>query len=264
MLQIQNSTAESITGIKSFSQGVGSAAYGDVAIGIKSAVTAQGKREMAILRRLAKGVIEIGKRFIDMNIDFLSDTEVVRVTNDVFVTVDREELKGQFDLVIDISTSEVEQEKANKLSFLLQTLGNNVDFSITQKILASIADLNKLPELAKEIREYAPQPDPMAEKMRELELKKIELELSEIQSRIDLNASKAKLNQSNADLKDLDFVQEETGTKHARHVELSKAQAKGNQELEVTKALLTPDKTTGKVSVNDALGYKNLLENNAI
>ena len=263
MLQLQNASAEAISGVKAFSQGMNSSAYGDVAIGIKNAVTAQGKREMAILRRLARTVSEIGKRIISMNADFLSDTEVVRVTNKNYVTIKREDLQGQFDLIIDIATAETEQAKAEKLAFLLQTIGNSMDGSITQMMLAEIADLNKLPSLAEKIRSYQPQPDPLQEKLRELEIKKLELELTELQSKINLNLAKAKEASSNADLKDLDFVQEETGVKHLREMDKAKGQARGNQELEITKALLTPDKDS-KPDVTKAIGYKSLVDTDQI
>lgn len=263
MLQLQNASAEAISGVKAFSQGMNSSAYGDVAIGIKNAVTAQGKREMAILRRLARTVGEIGKRIISMNSDFLSDVEVVRVTNREYVTIKREDLHGQFDLVIDIATAETEQAISDKLAFLLQTIGNSVDGSITQMMLAEIADLNKLPTLAEKIRTYQPQPDPLQEKLKELEIKKLELELTELQSKINLNLAKAKEASSNADLKDLDFVQEETGVKHAREMDKAKGQAKGNQELEITKALLAPEEGN-KPDVTKAIGYKSLVDSDQI
>lgn len=257
MLQLQHSGAEAITGVKAFSQGMTGNSYGDVAVGIKSAVTAQGKREMAILRRLATCVTGIGTKIISMYGDFLSDEEVVRVTNKTFVKISREDLRGQFDLSVDISTAEIEQAKSDKLVFLLQTIGNTMDFAITQKILVEIASLNKLPHLAEEIRLYAPQPDPISEKLKELELKRLELELTELESKINLNMAKAKLTSSEADIKDLDFVQEESGVNHARSLDRAKGQARGNQELEITKAMLAPD---GGADVTKAIGYKSLLD----
>lgn len=257
MLQLQHSGAEAITGVKAFSQGMTGNSYGDVAIGIKSAVTAQGKREMAILRRLATCITSLGTKIISMYGDFLSDEEVVRVTNKTFVKINREDLKGQFDLSVDISTAEIEQTKSDKLAFLLQTIGNTMDFAVTQMILTEIATLNKLPHLAEKIRTFQPTPDPVAEKLKELELKKLELELTEIESKINLNMAKAKLTSSEADMRDLNFVQEESGVNHARSLDRAKGQARGNQELEITKAMLHPD---GSTDVTKAIGYKSLLD----
>src|SRR5690606_19528628 len=81
MASLQNQEAEALTGIKSFSGGLSGDAYGNVATGIKGMLDAAAKREMAILRRLAKGVSDIGRKIIAMNAELLSDVEVVRVTN---------------------------------------------------------------------------------------------------------------------------------------------------------------------------------------
>src|SRR5690554_6718751 len=62
--ELQHQEAESMSGVKAFSGGISGSAYGQVATGIKGALDATSKREMAILRRLAKGMIEIGKKII--------------------------------------------------------------------------------------------------------------------------------------------------------------------------------------------------------
>ena len=81
MLNLQNQEAEALTGVKSFSGGVSGEAYGDVAAGIRGVLDASSKREMAILRRLAKGMTVVGTKIIAMNAVFMSEEEVIRVTN---------------------------------------------------------------------------------------------------------------------------------------------------------------------------------------
>lgn len=66
---------------------------------------------MSILRRLAKGMVEIGNKIIAMNAEFLSEEEVIRVTNRQYISVRREDLKGNFDLEVDIATADVDNEK---------------------------------------------------------------------------------------------------------------------------------------------------------
>lgn len=44
------------------------------------------------------------------------------------------------------------------------------------------------------------------------------------------------------DNKNLDYLEQESGTKHARDLEKMKAQSQGNQQLEITKALTKPRK----------------------
>jgi hypothetical protein len=244
MLQLQNAEAESLTGVKAFHSGISGQALGDTATGIRGALDAASKRELHILRRLADGIIQIGRKFIAMNAEFLSEEEVVRITNEEFVTVNRDDLAGNFDLELTISTAEEDNQKAQELAFMLQTMGNNMDPSMSRMILADIARLRKMPELAKRIESFEPQPDPMLEMQRQLEIQKLQTEIAEIQARIrnlgtdsmldqakvETERAKAENLQSDTDLKNLDFVEQESGVKQERDLqklnEQSRAQAK--------------------------------------
>lgn len=259
MLTLQNQEAEALTGVKSFGGGISGESYGNVATGIRGALDAASKREMAILRRLAKGMSEIGQKFISMNTEFLSEKEVIRVTNKEFVTVYREDLVGNFDLEVDISTAEVDNAKSQDLGFMLQTIGPNLDQKISLTLLSEIALLKRMPALAEKLKTWEPTPDPLAQKKAELEIAKLEAELAEIQSRAELNAAKAEEARSSKDLKDLDFVEQETGTKHARDIDRQTAQSEGNQNLQITKALLAPVKQgETKPNVEAAVGFNQL------
>lgn len=256
MLSLQNQEAESLTGVKAFSGGISGASYGDVAAGIRGVLDAASKREMAILRRLAKGMQDIGNKIIAMNSEFLSDKEVVRVTNKEFVEVMREDLKGNFDLEVDISTAEVDNQKAQDLGFMLQTIGPNMDPMIAMTILAEIADLKRMPALAQRLRTWRPQPDPMQEQLKQLEVQKAMKEIEKLDSEIRLNDARAKKDSAAADKTNLDFVEQETGTSHAREMEKQQAQARGNQDLQVTKALTQPKE--GRPDVEAAVGFNQL------
>ena len=249
MLQLNNMEAESITGVKSFSQGVSGASLGDVAAGVRGALDAASKRELGILRRLSTGIVTIGRKFISMNSEFMSDEEIIRVTNEEFVKVRRDDLAGEFDLKLSISTAEEDNNKAEQLAFMLQTMGNNMDPGMSRMILADIARLRKMPTLSKKIEEYQPEPDPMAERMAELEMAKMEAEIEEIKATAMERQARAQLQmaqigtegakafdiQSSADQKNLDFVEQESGVKQERDLQKSKAQAQGNIELEMAK-----------------------------
>ena len=238
MLQLQNQEAEALTGVKTFSGGMSGEAYGDVAAGIRGVLDAASKREMAILRRLAKGITDIGVKIIAMNAEFMSEEETIRVTNSEYVKIRREDLAGNFDLEVDISTAEVDNQKASDLGFMLQTIGPNMDFSMTQMILAEIATLKRMPALAQRILQFKPTPDPLLEKAKELEVLKLQKEIEKIQSEIDKNRAEATKKMAEADKTNLDVVEQETGTKHERDMEKQKGQAEGNQNLEITKALV--------------------------
>ena len=262
MLNLQNQEAESLTGVKAFAGGVSGDAYGDVVAGIRSALDASSKREMAILRRFAKGFTEIGSKIISMNSVFLTEAEVVRVTNEEYVTIKRDDLIGNFDLEVDISTAEVDNQKSQDLGFMLQTLGPNMDPKVSMMILSEIARLKRMPDLAHTLANWQPQPDPFQQQMQELELQKLQAEVAEIQAKTMEAQARARKASAEADAVDLDYVEQETGTKHARDVEKIRAQATGNQDLEVTKALTKPLKEgERRGNIDAALGF-NLISQN--
>ena len=74
---------------------------------------------------------------------------------------------------------------------------------------------------------------------------KLQAETAESQARAAHFQAQARLGHSTADKKDLEFVEQETGTKHARELQKDQSQAEGNQDLEVTKALLAPKPADG-------------------
>lgn len=259
MLSLQNQEAEALTGVKSFAGGLSGDAYGNVATGIKGMLDAAAKREMSILRRVAKGVCDVGRKILAMNAEFLSDTEVVRVTNEEFVTVNRDDLRGEFDLKVDISTFEVDNSKAQDLGFMLQTLGPNMDPQVSMQILAEIAELKRMPVLAHRLRTWKPQPDPMQQKLQEMELMLKQAEIQKVQSEIQLNQAKAMQAQSTASLNGLEQVEQETGTKHVREMQRIQAQGRANQDLAITNALVKAKKPDEKgPDVQAAIGYNAL------
>ena len=245
MIQYQNNDAEALTGVKSFSQGIGSQALGDVAAGIRGALDAASKRELGIMRRLAQGVIEIGRKFTSMNAEFLSEEEVVRITNEEFVTVRRDDLIGDFDIKLSISTAEADNQKAQELSFMLQTMGNTLPFEMSQMVLADIARLRNMPDLAKRIEGYQPQPDPLAQRKAELEIALLEAQIRETESKAIENQANAGYKQTHAanlqadtDLKNLNYVEQESGVKQARDVEKIESQSKAQARTKIIEALL--------------------------
>jgi hypothetical protein len=235
MLNLQNDEAESLTGVKAFSQGISGQALGNTATGIRSALDATSKRELGILRRLAEGILQIGRKFISMNAEFLEDEEIIRITNEEFVAINREDLGGRYDIKLNISTAEADNEKAQELSFMLQTMGNNMEPSMSQMILSDIARLRKMPELAKRIEEYQPQPDPMAQQKAQLEVALLQAQVANEQAKaqentadIALKEAKTRNLESKSDMEDLNFVEQESGV-NRQHEENMKGVDQNNE-----------------------------------
>lgn len=256
LMTILNNDAESITGTKAFSGGMSGDGYGKVAAGIRGMLDSAAKREMGILRRLVMGLVEIARKFIAMNQVFLSDKEVIRVTNtkriglerpeeqsnEEFVTINRVELQGIFDIEIDIATAEVDEAQSQDLGFMLQTMGPTLDLSMMKIILAKIARLKRMPDLEQAIMAYEPQVDPVAKKKEELEVALLETEIAEARAKTALMEAQAKKALADAGETDLDTAETEQGIRHARNLQLAQAQAEGNQTLEVAKAIVKPVK----------------------
>lgn len=251
VIQMQNADAEGLSGVKGFAGGITGEAYGRVARGISGALDAAGQREMSILRRLAEGMRLIGRKIMSMNAFFLEKKEIIRVTNKEFVEIKREDLAGSFDLIVDISTAQLDEQKSNDLGMMLQTMGPDMDPGLSKIILGQIADLKRMPELAEMIRAYEPQPDPLQERLKELQVK-------ELEAKIALDEARAAQAWAVAEGKALDTELESTGTKHQRDVEKMGSQARGNRDLEVTKGLLKGETPAGMIEA--AVGYNKMVE----
>jgi hypothetical protein len=260
MLNLQNNEAESLTGVKAFNSGISGQALGNTATGIRSALDAASKRELGILRRLADGINQIGRKIISMNSEFLSDQEIIRVTNEEFVAINREDLGGMYDIKLNISTAEADNEKAEELSFMLQTMGNNMDPSMSQIILADIARLRKMPELAKQIKEYQPQPNPMAEQKAQLEMQLLQAQIANesakaMENQVDVEYKKAKTQtelsksrslNSKSDLDDLNFVEQESGVNRQHEQDLKQTDQQNAMDSKFADAIINEPMLNGE------------------
>lgn len=252
VLQMQNNEAESITGVKAFHSGITGNSLGATATGIRSAMDATSKREIGILRRLSDGIIKVARKFMAMNAVFLEEEEVIRITNDEFVRVDRKDLQGQIDLKLTISTAETDNEKASELAFMLQTLGNTVPVEITMGLMAEIAKLRKMPDLAKKLEDYEPQPDPVAQERAMLEIELLKAQIANEYAKAQENqvdalvkqekgsveSAKARKLNSEADIKDLDFLDRQLGTDVEKQQAIDTNKTRNKIDEDAAKALL--------------------------
>ena len=250
MIGLMNNEIESLTGVKSFSGGISGNSIGLTATSARGAMDAQTVRRMNIVRNIAENLVKpLLRKWLSYNSEFLEDEEVIRITNEEFVPIRRDDLDGRIDIDLTVETAEENSARAQQLSFLLQTLGNNVDPAITQELMAQILDLSRMPEQAKTVREYKPQTDPAEEQMKKLQLENLMLENAKLKSEVQRNQSVAAENDidrqvklaraardeaqaraihSKADIDDLRFLQEESGENEAAKIrlEIAKLQAK--------------------------------------
>ena len=249
ILNMVNTDSESLTGVRAFQgTGVSGVNLGQTAEAVRTATDAATKRETGIVRRIGNGMVEVARKFLTMNALFLEEEEVVRVTNANFVPVKRDDLAGEYDLRINVSTPEEDQSKSQNLSFILQTLGNNLPPEVPIKIMAKIVKLHKLPDLAHYLETYEPKPDPLAEAMQQLEIAKLEAETALLkaqareadaksfvqEAKVSVEQARAGQMQSQTDRNNLDFYDKANGTEHERALELQQKKL----DTDVTKDVL--------------------------
>lgn len=241
MLALMNNEIESITGIKSFSGGITGNSLGGTATGARGALDATSTRRLNIVRNIAENLVKpLMRKWMAYNAEFLEDSEVVRITNEEFVEIRRDDLAGKIDIDITVSTQEDNAARAQELGFLLQTLGSALPFDMTRMIMAEIAKLSKLPMLEKQITEFKQEPDPVQQKMQELQLAKLEAEIQRLKAdamhkvassqeneadreeklaQAQLKRAQARKAESEADMVDLDFVRKDEQIDEQTNVE---------------------------------------------
>ena len=276
MLGLMNNEVESLTGIKGFSGGLTGNSLGATATGARGVLDATSVRRLDLVRNIAENLIKpLMRKWMAYNGEFLSPEEVVRVTNEQYVQIKRDDLQGNIDIEISISTAEDNASKVQELSFLLQTLGNTVPFEMTQVVLAKLAKLSRMPDLEKQLLDFKQEPDPVAEQVKQMEIQKLQLELQKLQAEIgDLNAragenridartkmakaaveeAKARKLHSDADLADLKFVKEDEEIDLQRKREDENAKHARDMEKEDFKRLASLD----QMAFQTRYGNKNI------
>lgn len=256
MLQMLNAEAESITGVKNFYQGMHSNSLGSTATATTAIMDSAAARRLNIVRNIAENMVKpILRKWLAYDAEFLDEETQYRITNEEFVWLKRDDLGARIDIDLAISTSEDNKATASELSFLLQTIGPSEDPNLRKMIIADICDLYKKPELAKSIREYVPEPDPLAQRLQELQIQMLEAQIenerakggrAEIDSRLKEAKTKTELAkaaniESNTDSTDLDYLQKFYGVnekaKQANALEMEAAKHKFNMDKEGLKLL---------------------------
>ena len=247
-LNLQTAEAEALTGKMSFSSGISGNAYGRTAAGANNTQAATSEREMSFVDRISEGIKTLGRRLAKMNAYFLEDEDIMRMsacTEEEYQLYNPEIiLNDKLLFSLTVSTTESKQQKLSGLEFVLQTTGGRLPEHVLQKIYAEMLRLQGHEELAEEIRLYQPEPDPIEEqkKMIELEilmaqkeflLAKAERERAQAQIvpfKADVETAKARKTNSEADLKDRQYIDETTGEAFNR--ELMKQEHATQQKLE--------------------------------
>ena len=239
LLQQQYAEAEAATGVKSFQGGLDENAYGQAVQGMSQAITAITQREGDILFRLSKGLEKIGNKILAMNSIWLNEEEHIAITQNEFVPIRREDLAGDFFLNVNIKSNNEAEGKAQQLTFVAQTLGGDVDWSIRKLFISEICKLYNLDSMLSAIQAYEPPPPSELEQQKmQLEVEKLQAELQKLQA--EAQYSQARSDYLNAQIgsvqedikqKQLDQFEQEYGIENDRKKEVVEAQAEAQGRM---------------------------------
>ena len=236
MMSMMNNEIESQTGVKSFSGGLNGSSLGSSATAARGTLDASAMRRLHMVRNYAENCMKpLMRKWMSYNAEFLEEEEVVRVTNEQFVPVRRDDLLGMVDIDINISTLEDNHARSQELGFLLQTLGNSMPFEMTQIILAEIIRLGRMPDVEKQVREFQRPQDPAQEQIKQLEMQKLMLQNKLLEAEINDLAAKADENRIDAQVKQAKM-----------QVEIAKARKLNSEGDKLDLDFLKSDEQTGE------------------
>lgn len=250
VIALQNNEIESSTGVKSFNQGLTGNALGSTVGAARGVLDATSTRRLNIVRNIAENLVKpLMRKWMSYNSEFLSDKEIIRITNNEFIEVKRDDLDGRIDIDISVSTAEDNAAKAQELSFMMQTGQQTMDFDMKIMLMSEIARLHKMPSLAQKLDEYKPQQDPMAMKKAELEIQLLQAQIvneqaKAVENQTDVQLKRAKTQSelakagkvgSEADLNNMKFIQDDLGVSHARDMEKKNHDTMSKLEIEKVK-----------------------------
>jgi len=251
-INLMNNDIESITGIKAYSGGISGNSLGSTATGARGALDATATRRLNIVRNIAENAIKpLMRKWMAYNSEFLEESQVFRITNEEFVEIKRDDIQGLIDIDIQVSTSEDNANKAQELAFMMQTMAQSMDPKMRNMLMAEIARLHKMPDLAKNLEEYQPEPDPMTMKMQELQIAKLEAEIANerakgMENQVDVQLKQAKTQselakaatlKEDADMKALQFLEKESGADKMHDLQKQQQKTEGDIMKERAKAL---------------------------
>ena len=227
VMQQNQMEGQSIVGIKNFDHGTGGNSLGSTAAAVNATTTSSAKREMQIIRGIAEdAIIPMLQIWLSYDAIFMDEEQVVRLTDDTFSRVKRDDLDGNMDIKMSVSTQESKAMKADRLAFLMQTMGNSMPPEQSNIIMADLMEINDMPQLAEAIKNMPPpQPSPEQQRIQELQVELLEAQVKNERAKareneIDYELKSAKTQtelakgrnlDSNSDITDLDFLMKDEG-----------------------------------------------------
>ena len=265
-LSLLSQEADSLTGINVFGNNQTNSLIGQSGASSRGVIDGGNLRKLMVVRNIAENMLKpLFRKWLELNAELLGDETLFRLSNDTFELIRRDDLYGAIDIDLSISTSEDNAMKNSELGFILQTIGPNEDPEIRKLLLGKMIDNFREPELAEKIRNYVPQPDPLAVAKAQAEIENIQAQTQDLMAsagrterdgdlkvaKINVEDAKAKLLGQQGNKASLDFYNATRGVdklheldKLDRQLDSQERIAKAKEEAKLATALLS-GKLTG-------------------
>lgn len=250
ILQMYDNEAQSLTGVITNFGMQTTNMIGENNASSRGVLDGGNLRKLMIVKSVSENLIKpLLRKWLEYNAELLDEETQIRMSNNQFEIIRRDDLYGQIELDLQISTNEDNAVKARELAFLLQTIGPSEDPEIRKMLMSQIAKLHKMPELALQIENYQPQPDPMQQAMMQAQIENLNAQTDElrassgrIQSDTELKYAKIPVEQAKAqnigsqtDLKNLTYAQQQQGIDRANDMEKFNKKLQGDIQMERAK-----------------------------
>lgn len=245
-LQLIDSESTQLVGVNTFGQNQTTDRIGSDNAS-KGVLDGGNLRKLQIVKSVAENLVKpLLRKWLEYSAELLEDEQVFRMTGgEHFEIIRRDDLYGQIDIDLAISTNEDNAVRVNQLAFLLQTIGPNEDPNIRKMIMAEIMKLHKMPELATRIENYEPQPDPLLVAQQQLMIEKLKAEIAELQAnagkieqdgilksaKAQNEGARAQETKAKTDKINLDFIQQQRGMKEQSDMVKLQAQLESQEKI---------------------------------
>ena len=245
-LQLVDSESTQLTGVNTYGQQQTTDRIGNDNAS-KGVLDSGNLRKLQIVKSIAENLVKpLLRKWLEYSAELLEDEQVFRITGgEHFEIIKRDDLYGQIDIDLTISTNEDNAVRVNQLAFLLQTIGPNEDPNIRKMIMAEIMKLHKMPELATRIETYEPEPDPLLVAQQQLMIEKLKAEIAELQAnagkieqdgilksaKAQNEGARAEQTRAQTDKINLDFIQQQKGIKEQADMAKLQAQLESQERI---------------------------------
>ena len=245
-LQMIDSESTQLTGVNTFGQQQTTDRLGSDNHS-KGVLDGGNLRKLQIVKSIAENLVKpLLRKWLEYSAELLEAEQIFRVTGgEHFELIKRDDLYGQIDIDLSISTNEDNAIRTNQLAFLLQTIGPNEDPNIRKMIMSEIMKLHRMPELAARIENYEPQPDPLLVAQQQLMIEKLQAEIMQLRANADKieqdgilksakaqnEGARAEQTKAQTDKINLDFIQQQRGMKEQADMMKLQAQLESNEKI---------------------------------